>query len=71
MSAILSEKTKSIVKATVPALAAHGTDITAAMYARLFQNDEVKSLFNQSNQGENGRQTKALAHAILAYAPEH
>ena len=68
MSAILSEKTKSIVKATVPALAAHGTDITAAMYARLFQNDEVKSLFNQSNQGENGRQTKALAHAILAYA---
>ncbi|WP_426131685.1 NO-inducible flavohemoprotein [Pararhizobium sp. PWRC1-1] len=68
MSAILSEQTKSIVRATVPALAAHGTDITAVMYDRLFQKDEVKSLFNQSNQGENGRQTKALAHAILVYA---
>lgn len=68
MARELTEETKAIVRATVPALAAHGTDITAAMYTRLFQDDEVKNLFNQSNQGEGGRQTKALAHAILAYA---
>lgn len=68
MSATLSEHTKAIVKATVPALAAHGTAITAAMYKRLFQNPDVRELFNQSNQGEEGRQTKALAQAILAYA---
>ncbi|MGV1795092.1 NO-inducible flavohemoprotein [Rhizobium sp. A37_96] len=68
MSETLSEKTKSIVRATVPALAAHGTTITAAMYKRLFQDPAVRELFNQSNQGEGGRQTKALAQAILAYA---
>ena len=68
MTRELTEATKAIVRATVPAIAAHGTDITAAMYVRLFENDEVKSLFNQSNQGEGGRQTKALAQAILAYA---
>ncbi len=64
----LSEATKSIVRATVPAIAAHGTQITAAMYERLFKNDEVRALFNQSNQGGDGRQTRALAQAILAYA---
>ncbi|MDK1493169.1 NO-inducible flavohemoprotein [Sinorhizobium sp. 7-81] len=68
MSKPLSETTKAIIRATVPALAAHGTTITAAMYKRLFQDPEVRELFNQSNQGEEGRQTKALAHAILAYA---
>ncbi|MDE1995080.1 MAG: NO-inducible flavohemoprotein, partial [Rhizobiaceae bacterium] len=68
MPETLSEATKTIVRATVPALAAHGTEITAAMYKRLFENAEVRDLFNQSNQGEGGRQTKALAQAILAYA---
>lgn len=68
MSDTLSETTRSIVRATVPALAAHGTTITAAMYKRLFQNPDVRELFNQSNQGEEGSQTKALAQAILAYA---
>ncbi|OWV83286.1 NO-inducible flavohemoprotein [Rhizobium sp. R693] len=68
MTQILTETTKAIVRATVPALAKHGTDITTAMYKRLFENAEVRALFNQSNQGEGGRQTKALAQAILAYA---
>ncbi|KAA0692532.1 NO-inducible flavohemoprotein [Neorhizobium sp. P12A] len=68
MSEPLSEPIRAIVQATVPALAAHGTDITAAMYRRLFRDAEVRDLFNQSNQGEGGRQTKALAGAILAYA---
>lgn len=64
----LSEGTKAIVRATVPALQAHGTAITAAMYERLFADAEIRELFNQSNHGEGGRQTKALSHAILAYA---
>jgi nitric oxide dioxygenase len=68
MSNQLSEETKSVVRATVPALAAHGTTITAAMYKRLFEDPAVRDMFNQANQGDDGRQTKALAHAILAYA---
>ena len=68
MSKPLSATTISTVKATVPALAAHGPAITAEMYKRLFQNQEVRSLFNQANQGENGAQVNALAMAILGYA---
>ncbi|AYG62461.1 NO-inducible flavohemoprotein [Rhizobium jaguaris] len=68
MARELSAATKAIVQATVPALAAHGTEITAAMYVQLFKDEEVRNLFNQSHQGEGGGQTKALAQAILAYA---
>ncbi|MGO4568927.1 NO-inducible flavohemoprotein [Rhizobium sp. 2YAF20] len=68
MARELTEATKAVVRATAPALTAHGTDITAAMYVLLFKDDEVRNLFNQSNQGEGGGQTKALANAILAYA---
>ncbi|SEI15994.1 nitric oxide dioxygenase [Rhizobium tibeticum] len=68
MTQTLTETTKAIVRATVPALTTNGTEITAAMYKRLFENSNVRDLFNQSNQGEEGRQTKALAQAILAYA---
>ncbi len=64
----LSKETIEIVKATVPVLAAHGTDITKAMYAKLFQDDHIKALFNHANQGEGGSQVNALAAAILAYA---
>jgi len=68
MSRTLSEQTVSIVKATVPALEAHGLDITRAMYARLFQDPAIRDLFNQSHHGETGSQPKALAAAVLAYA---
>lgn len=64
----LSPETIAIVKATIPALAQHGSAITGAMYARLFQDDHIKALFNQSNQGESGAQVHALAGAILGYA---
>ncbi len=64
----LSPQTVAIVKATVPALAQHGTAITGAMYKRLFRTAEIAALFNHSHQGEDGTQTKALASAILAYA---
>lgn len=64
----LSENTIHIVKATVPALEARGLDIVRRMYDRMFQNDMIRDLFNQSHHGETGSQPKALATAILAYA---
>jgi nitric oxide dioxygenase len=68
MTASLSPTTIALVKATVPALAQHGSAITTAMYARLFETDHIRALFNQANQGESGAQVHALAAAILAYA---
>jgi nitric oxide dioxygenase len=68
MTAALSDKTIAIVKATIPVLEAHGLEITQAMYRRLFENDDIRQLFNQSHQGPHGSQPKALAGAILAYA---
>ncbi len=68
MTAELSRKTIDIVKATVPALEAHGLAITQAMYERLFRDEEIRDLFNQSHHGDSGSQPKALAGAIIAYA---
>ena len=67
MAAALSADTIARVKATVPALAEHGVEITRAMYARLFQDDHIRALFNHANQG-SGAQPMALAGAVLAYA---
>ncbi len=64
----LSAKTIAIVKQSVPALEAHGSDITKAMYARLFRDEHIRNLFNHANQGEGGSQVHALAAAILGYA---
>ncbi len=64
----LSAETIELVKLSVPALEAHGSDITKAMYARLFKDDHIKGLFNHANQGEGGSQVHALAAAILGYA---
>src|ERR687894_1345924 len=64
----LSAHTIALVKATVPALEAQGVAITRRMYERMFQNEAIRDLFNQSHHGEAGSQPKALAAAILAYA---
>jgi nitric oxide dioxygenase len=64
----LSERTIALVKATIPALEAHGEQIVQAMYRRLFENPTVRDLFNHSHQGESGAQPRALTNAILAYA---
>jgi nitric oxide dioxygenase len=64
----LSEATIHLVKATVPALQAHGLAITQRMYERMFRNEAIRDLFNQSHHGETGSQPKALAGAILGYA---
>jgi nitric oxide dioxygenase len=68
MAKPLSPTTIHLVKATVPALEAHGAEITWRMYERLFEDASMKALFNQSHHGENGSQPKALADAVLAYA---
>jgi nitric oxide dioxygenase len=64
----LSDQTIAVVKATVPALEAHGLAITRRMYERMFQNAAIRDLFNQSHHGQTGSQPKALAVAVLAYA---
>src|SRR4051812_12027385 len=52
----LSERTRALVKATVPALEQHGLAITRRMYERMFQNEAIRDLFNQSHHGESGSQ---------------
>src|SRR4051794_34753881 len=64
----LSDKTITIIKATVPALEEHGLALTRRMYERMFQDEAIRDLFNQSHHGETGSQPKALAAAVLAYA---
>ncbi|MFD1331210.1 NO-inducible flavohemoprotein [Methylopila musalis] len=64
----LSPSTIEIVKATVPALEAHGFQIVRTMYGRMFQNPAIRDLFNQSHHGDGASQPKALTGAILAYA---
>lgn len=68
MAQTLSGQTIEIVKATVPALEAHGLEIVHEMYSRMFQNAEIRDLFNQSHHGDSGSQPRALTGAILAYA---
>lgn len=62
-----SEHAKTIVKATAPVIEKHGVEITTAMYKRLFQNEDVKAMFDQAAQ-ESGEQPRRLAAAILAYS---
>lgn len=62
-----SEHARTIVKSTAPVIEKHGVDITTAMYKRLFQNDDVKAMFDSTAQ-ESGEQPRRLANAILAYA---
>lgn len=68
MSQPLNAQTIALVKATVPALEAHGLAIVHEMYARMFRNPEIRDLFNQSHHGDAGSQPRALTGAILAYA---
>ncbi|UWS06348.1 NO-inducible flavohemoprotein (plasmid) [Phaeobacter inhibens] len=68
MAQPLSEKSKAIVTATVPALEAHGGAIVAEMYTRLLADEDIKALFNQSHQQGDSSQHAALANAILGYA---
>lgn len=65
---MLSSKTIEIVKATAPVVADHAETLTRHFYKRMFShNPEVIPYFNQAHQLA-GRQQKALAAAICAYA---
>ncbi|MGA7324471.1 MAG: globin domain-containing protein [Rhodomicrobium sp.] len=64
---MLSDRTIRTVKSTAPILRERGVDITRRMYERLFQDEQIKQLFNQAHHG-SGSQPKALAGAVHAYA---
>jgi nitric oxide dioxygenase len=66
---MLSDQQCAVVKATVPALRAHGEAITRRFYdAMLTAHPELFNYFNPANQqGETG-QARALAASVLAYA---
>ncbi|MBT2336321.1 NO-inducible flavohemoprotein [Variovorax paradoxus] len=64
----MNPQTIAIVKATVPALQAHGEAITSHFYWIMFErHPEVKAFFNEAHQAA-GSQARALAGAVLAYA---
>lgn len=66
--AMLSDKTIAIVKSTAPILAEHGETLTRHFYKRMFShNPEVAPFFNPAHQ-KAGKQQRALAGAITAYA---
>lgn len=67
MNTSLSPQTIAIVKATAPVLEKHGVEITRRMYERLFENEDIKAMFDQAAQ-ESGEQPKRLAAAIVGYA---
>lgn len=57
-----------LIKATVPVLAAHGDTITSVFYENLIrENPDLNNVFNTPNQ-RNGKQPRALAGALFAYA---
>ena len=65
---MLSTATIHIVKSTAPILEEHGETLTRHFYQRMFShNPEVAPFFNPANQTA-GRQQRALAAAITAYA---
>ncbi|MCE3232929.1 MAG: hmp [Rickettsiaceae bacterium] len=65
---MLSQQTIAIVKSTAPILAEHGEALTKHFYKRMFShNPEVAPFFNPAHQTA-GKQQRALAGAITAYA---
>lgn len=65
---MLSDQTKSLVRATLPALRQHGETITKRFYELLLGGrPELRAFFNASHQA-SGAQARALAGAVFAYA---
>lgn len=65
---MLSPQTVAIVKSTAPILSEHGETLTRHFYTRMFlHNPEVAPFFNPVHQ-QAGKQQRALAGAITAYA---
>lgn len=67
-SAPLSQAQMAIIKATVPVLQAHGETITKVMYDNMIgAHPELHNVFSTTSQ-VTGRQPRALARSVLAYA---
>src|SRR5690606_23494038 len=67
-AAMLNERIIQTVKSTAPVLEEHGDTLTRHFYQRMFKhNPEVAPFFNPANQSA-GKQQRALAGAIAAYA---
>ncbi|KZV11466.1 YHB1 [Saccharomyces cerevisiae] len=65
---MLAEKTRSIIKATVPVLEQQGTVITRTFYKNMLtEHTELLNIFNRTNQ-KVGAQPNALATTVLAAA---
>lgn len=65
---MLSLETRTIIKATAPVLAQHGTTITTEFYRSMFEaHPELLNVFNHANQAK-GRQQTALANTVYAAA---
>lgn len=65
---MLNSQTIAIIKSTAPILAEHGETLTRHFYKRMFShNPEVAPFFNAAHQ-RAGKQQRALAGAITAYA---
>jgi nitric oxide dioxygenase len=66
---MLSDQQRALIKATVPALQAHGETITRRFYsAMLTAHPELHNYFNPANQLGEGGQARALAASVLTYA---
>lgn len=67
-SAPLSQAQIAIIKATVPVLQVHGEAITKTMYDNMIgAHPELHNVFSTTSQ-TTGRQPRALARSVLAYA---
>lgn len=65
---MLSQSSRAIIDATLPAVADNIDRITEVFYPLMFQRyPEVKAYFNQAHQAQ-GSQRRALANAVVAYA---
>ena len=66
---MLSEKSESVVRETLPVVGAAIGEITLIFYDRMFtaHPELIKNLFNRGNQAQ-GDQPQALAGSIAAYA---
>jgi len=64
----LTREQLDIINATAPVVGEHALEITQTFYPRMFsENPEVFEYFNKANQS-SGRQPRALADAVVAYA---
>lgn len=65
---MLNTQQTEIIKATIPVLEEHGTQITSVFYKNMFaEHPELLDIFNKTNQIQ-GRQQTALAMTVLAAA---